>query len=215
MWIWLKIIDTPSRWFPTKGTLILSHCHVVILRKSSISCICSSHFLFFSPILVRFINLSMGWSSESAFGRIKIHRMPTKKVGRWMPWKKHTCPREKNEANATCFFHSTNFVAKHCYYSCHVLMSWTCLRRENSISNQTTYWEITLFLRCLGPSHSVSTFPGSGWHHHATKSLETEHWDTGRSVFRKFPPKPQNNCVHCWDHCMDHPAKSIWNTHAG
>ena len=36
MWIWLKIIDTPNRWFPTKydhscgsfGTLILSHCHI-------------------------------------------------------------------------------------------------------------------------------------------------------------------------------------------
>ena len=36
IWIWLKIIDTPNRWFPTKydhscgsfGTLILSHCHI-------------------------------------------------------------------------------------------------------------------------------------------------------------------------------------------
>ena len=36
-WVWLKIIDTPNRWFPTKydhscgsfGTLILSHCQLI------------------------------------------------------------------------------------------------------------------------------------------------------------------------------------------
>ena len=36
IWVWLKIIDTPNRWFPTEynhscgsfGTLILSHCHI-------------------------------------------------------------------------------------------------------------------------------------------------------------------------------------------
>ena len=38
LWIWLKIIDTPNRWFPTKynhscgsfGTLILIHCQIPI-----------------------------------------------------------------------------------------------------------------------------------------------------------------------------------------
>ena len=37
-WVWLKIIDTSNRWFPTKydhscgsfGTLILSHCQIVV-----------------------------------------------------------------------------------------------------------------------------------------------------------------------------------------
>ena len=36
IWVWLKIVDTPNRWFPTRydhsygsfGTLILSRCHI-------------------------------------------------------------------------------------------------------------------------------------------------------------------------------------------
>ena len=41
-WIWLKIIDTPNRWFPTKydhscgsfGTIILSHCQVSLVAHT-------------------------------------------------------------------------------------------------------------------------------------------------------------------------------------
>ena len=42
-WVWLKIIDSPNRWFPTKydhpcgsfGTLILSHCQLKFYWSSS------------------------------------------------------------------------------------------------------------------------------------------------------------------------------------
>ena len=45
IWIWLKNIDTPNRWFPTKydhsfvslGTLILSHCHIELAIWVSLS----------------------------------------------------------------------------------------------------------------------------------------------------------------------------------
>ena len=66
IWVWLKIIETPNRWFPIEydhscgsfGILILSHCHI------------STNYIIYIYIYISYINYIIFYSDNGIYWTI-------------------------------------------------------------------------------------------------------------------------------------------------